>query len=504
MRLADFGLVAKNGEILKEGGRKPHSQKELELYLYEKDVPGEKLRETALALMREAQKSVVIELSYDEYLQAKKELFEGCIYNKHLKTIKTETGILAYIKSDTGWTSLGLAKHLNPKDLYIEFSERYSDEVRELRDKLIEITPKGKGRVMKHEEVAEMFLEDMIPSDERRTMDSVSKPPYPLLLEGDNRPAFGYLKYKRNDNPILNPYMLEFLGRMHNHEYFCGYLFCTFLGIEIQQLLYLFGAGMNGKSSFTKLLASKTRSVAAFSEESKHHLTVLEKAAFIIISENESGHLLLKPIIKKITGKDLLTFDYKFKSIYSGRAPGTIIVDSNSKPYVLGEKSETRRLRLFEIQPTENKEAIDATLYEQLLGENFNDFINYCRLCYEKLKQKDGILIKDPPDLDKQIETLIDRDAEAHYNTMLAHLKTARWNIDIGEELSIGESDFRQCVLSACRMLNGKFQDQFFSKNFLKYLSLRRDIKEKDGVLYGIGRYDRTKDKAILDAMPKY
>jgi hypothetical protein len=504
VKLKDLGLISREGLIFKGNGRKPLSQDDVMVLLQGRGVSFKERAAMVELLEAEAQSSYQPEASFEEYLVARKEILEQSIYHKHLKTIKDESGIKAYITAKDGWRCLGLAKELDAKYLLKEFTEKYGTNIRELTSLINEIIPQTKSkRVVKHEEVAEMYLEDIMPSEEKWVLKTMISPPAPLLLKGDNRPAFGYLDYERKENPKLNKYMEEFLSRMHNHEYFCAYIFCTFLGIEIQQLLYMYGEGQNGKSSFTKVLGNKTRSVAAYSSKSKHDFVHLEGKAFIVIPESDGGHVLRNSDIKKITGKDMITIDPKFKQAYSGRIQGTILIDSNNLPYIVGERSETRRMRVFEMKPVTTKETIDANVYLEYMGEDFNDFVNYCRVCYEKLKQPDGVLIQDPPDLEEQMESLIDPDMVTSYDKMLKTLRT-RWKVEVISSLQIPATELREYINNAANMLHGKFEDKYFSKNFIKYLKCKKLISEDKGTILGMGIPKAFEDPTILAVMPKF
>lgn len=484
MKLSDLGLIAKNGEIFRPKARTALQDHELYSILKTKGVLSKDFDTVTEELVKEAVEKLS-GMSFSDVQQARQDVFKDCIYSRQLKTIKFNGNTVAYMTHPSGWRTLGLAEELTPQILSKVFTVSYPEEIVALTASINNIDTGKNGALLKHVDVAEHFIEDMMPSADKYVDTEITQSPSPLLLEGDKRPALKYLPFKLEDGTV-NSTMKEFLGRMNQSEYFCAYLWSALLGHEIQQLLYLYGEGGDGKSSLLKVLANMTGSLAAFSENSKHSYHSMHDKAIINLSESSEKHILLKPNIKIITGRDAVQIEAKFKDAYTDRIKGLFIIDSNNKPYVLGNVSETRRLRLFEIAPPPKSTVVlGAIEYVEKMQENFNGFMNHCRQCYEQLKNPDTGLVSDPPNLNEQLMGLTDKHAQMLYEKLLTRM--AGKDYKLGKTLEMSELELRGLMYTLTETAGNDFKTRFFADNFIKYLQIKYEVKLEDNKYNGIG-----------------
>lgn len=502
--LKTYGLISKNGFIYLLGKKKPIEEMDLWSHLKAKGVDFKDMDAICTQLKEEASSKLSLDIESKDSkfnameFKAKREIiFETCIYKTNLKTLVYEGEIHAYVISEEGWKPMGLASDLNADSLVKCFSERHAADLRALSTEINDLSYSLNGPHFNHERIAEQYIDDTIPSSIEYIDSSLQSAPYPLLLKGDQRPAIRYLPYDTTAPAHLNSALEELLSRMSGHTHFCAYLFQYLLGYETQQLLYIYGEGGDGKSSLLKLLAEKTQSLTAYSEGSRHSYYAMFDKAIISLSESTEKHILLKPQVKLITGGDAIQIEAKYKNSFTGRIKALFIIDSNNRPYVLGQESETRRLRIFEMKSPKGVKPIPPKEYVTKLSENFDGFISYCKQCYEQLKNPDTQLVRDPDNLQEVMKQLKDKNAEMLYDTLIKKLIVSK-NFILKEDANIKELSFRGHIHSMVQTMAIDYRQKFFIENFFSYLRYELKIQFKEGIVYGIGKLQdlKTNDKS--------
>jgi hypothetical protein len=125
-------------------------------------------------------------------------------------------------------------------------------------------------------------------------------------------------------------------------------------------------------------------------------------------------------------------------------------------------------------------------MYENYLGQNFNDFINYCRICYEKIGQNWTVLPS--PNQQKQFKSLQDKAQLVMNQELWAKIiRSGDFVLDPNSE--IDESLFYKSLQSMTNLK--EFKKNYGLSNFLKYLKNEHSIKAEHGRIYGLKALDK-------------
>ena len=215
----------------------------------------------------------------------------------------------------------------------------------------------------------------------------------------------------------LNPYLAEFLSRVDSHENFCANLWTNFIGMKTPVLLYLKGKGGDGKSTFINFLIGIAGSSCNYDNSERFNFFNMYGKSLIVLNENKMPNLLQHATLKAVTGGDVLPIEGKNRDAFSGQVRGQIIVAANDPIVTFGTPDEVRRLRYYEVSPPKVADE-DVLLPEEYLIEfqkTPNEFLNYCRQCYDKLKTKTGA-VQLPSNHKETMKRLRSPEAQGDYN----------------------------------------------------------------------------------------
>lgn len=186
------------------------------------------------------------------------------------------------------------------------------------------------------------------------------------------------------DMPVFDRFFQTVIPHPEMRQYLQRFFGYCLLGLTTEQiLLFFYGAGRNGKSTFMdaitrvmgdyavalaieSLSGDRTRSGA----EATPDLARLPGARLVAASEPEAGARLKEALIKMLTGgerfpvrrlhKDFFEIDPQFKMVISG----------NHKPIITDDSDGTwRRLKLVPWEIQIDKKAVDVTLPDKLRQE---------------------------------------------------------------------------------------------------------------------------------------
>jgi len=222
-------------------------------------------------------------------------------------------------------------------------------------------------------------------------------PIFPASIQGSEVVAFYEIPYKKQDVSILNlnSYLSELLLRISNHKHLCAIIWGSLNGRSYPYVVYLVGTGGDGKTSFINMLIKLVNGSAAnFQSGSDFSGGNMYGKAIVQVAENTNPYLLHDSQLKNITGGGLVHINRKNKDAFSAHFKTLVIADSNIHLEVDGDPSEQRRLRYHEVTPPNLTE--ESTLspdeYVALLSSTPNEFLNYCRQCFEELKTPFGLI----------------------------------------------------------------------------------------------------------------
>ena len=222
-------------------------------------------------------------------------------------------------------------------------------------------------------------------------------PIFPASIEGSNVVAFYEIPYKEENVSInnLNGYLNELLLRIDNHKHLCAIIWGSLTGKAYPYIVYLVGTGGDGKTSFINMLIKLVNGSAAnFQSGSDFSGGNMYGKAIIQVAENTNPYLLHDSQLKNITGGGLVNINRKNRDAFSAHFKTLVIADSNIHLEVDGDPSEQRRLRYHEVLPPNliDGETISPDEYVALLNSTSNEFLNYCRICFEELKTQFGLI----------------------------------------------------------------------------------------------------------------
>jgi putative DNA primase/helicase len=147
-----------------------------------------------------------------------------------------------------------------------------------------------------------------------------------------------------------------------------------------QVMFILFGSGANGKSTFLNTIQTilgdyaMTTQTETFlkqnAERINNDIARLRGTRFVTTTESEQGKRLYEPIIKQITGNDMLTARFLFGEYFSFYPTFKIFMATNHKPNIRGtDYGIWRRIRLIPFTTTISEDEQDIELESKLIGE---------------------------------------------------------------------------------------------------------------------------------------
>jgi len=150
--------------------------------------------------------------------------------------------------------------------------------------------------------------------------------------------------------------------------------------IEEQCFFILYGSGQNGKSTFLDTLrfilgdyyeaAAFTTFLKGGDDGPRADIASLRGARFVSASESEDGQRLDEPLVKSITGGDMIKCRSLYKDFFQFMPQFKIWLSTNHLPRISrGGKGMWRRVRLIPFLVTIKDEEIDRELPNKLLEE---------------------------------------------------------------------------------------------------------------------------------------
>jgi putative DNA primase/helicase len=150
--------------------------------------------------------------------------------------------------------------------------------------------------------------------------------------------------------------------------------------ISEQTMFILFGSGANGKSTFLNTLSyvlgnySMSTQTETFmkrgNEQLSNDIARLRGARFVTTAESDLGRRLSEPIIKQITGNDLMTARFLYGEYFSFTPTFKIFMATNHKPVIKGtDHGIWRRIKLIPFTNIVPPEKQNKHLEEKLRAE---------------------------------------------------------------------------------------------------------------------------------------
>jgi len=138
--------------------------------------------------------------------------------------------------------------------------------------------------------------------------------------------------------PIIDRIFKEWVGEKHIKTLYEIIAYCLLPDYPLNRLFCFIGSGMNGKSKFLELLRKFIGEDNVASTEldslinSRFEITRLHKKLVCMMGETNFNEMSKTSIIKKLTGGDLVGFEYKNKNPFNEINYAKILIATNNLP----------------------------------------------------------------------------------------------------------------------------------------------------------------------------
>lgn len=152
--------------------------------------------------------------------------------------------------------------------------------------------------------------------------------PLPWALHQDNIEA----------TPVMDRIFEEWVGKEYVKSLYEILAYCMLPDYPINRMFCFIGAGMNGKSKFLELLRKFIGGENCCTTEldtllvSRFEITRLHKKLVCMMGETNFNEMSKTSIIKKLTGGDLIGFEYKNKNPFDEKNYAKILIATNNLP----------------------------------------------------------------------------------------------------------------------------------------------------------------------------
>ena len=141
-----------------------------------------------------------------------------------------------------------------------------------------------------------------------------------------------------DETPNMDRIFTEWVGEEHVKTLYQIIAYCLLPDYPLNRLFCLIGAGMNGKTKYTKLITNFVGMKNTASTEldlllnSRFEATRMHKKLVCQMGETNFNELKQTAVIKRLTGDDLMNFEYKNKDLIEEYNYAKIIISTNNLP----------------------------------------------------------------------------------------------------------------------------------------------------------------------------
>jgi len=143
---------------------------------------------------------------------------------------------------------------------------------------------------------------------------------------------------KFEDTPTMDKIFKEWVGEEWVSTLYEIIAYCLLPDYPIQRLFCFHGGGSNGKSCFLQLLKKLVGPKNCCATEldvllkSRFEITRLHKKLVCMMGETNFGEMNRTAVLKRLTGNDMIGFEYKNKAHFEDRNYAKIIIATNNVP----------------------------------------------------------------------------------------------------------------------------------------------------------------------------
>tara|TARA_Y100000310_G_scaffold165426_1_gene165165 strand:- start:2365 stop:4212 length:1848 start_codon:yes stop_codon:yes gene_type:complete len=141
-----------------------------------------------------------------------------------------------------------------------------------------------------------------------------------------------------SETPTMDKIFEEWVGEENVETLYEIIAYCMIPDYPIQRIFTFIGEGMNGKSKFLDLLTkfighdNSTSTELDILLNSRFEITKLYKKLVCIMGETNFNEITQTSILKKLTGGDLIGFEFKNKNPFDAKNYAKIIIATNNLP----------------------------------------------------------------------------------------------------------------------------------------------------------------------------
>jgi len=179
------------------------------------------------------------------------------------------------------------------------------------------------------------------------------------------------------ETPCIDKLFLEWVGKDFKPVLYEIIAFCLLRTYPLHRLFCFIGSGLNGKSCFLRLIKKFLGSENICSSEldtilkSRFEVTKLHKKLVCMMGETDFNQLSKTSLIKKLTGEDVIGFEYKNKTPFDDSNYAKILIATNNLP-TTDDKTEGfyRRWNIIDFP---NKFSEDKDVLESIPELEYNN-----------------------------------------------------------------------------------------------------------------------------------
>ncbi len=250
---------------------------------------------------------------------------------------------------------------------------------------------------------------------------------------------------KSEETPTIDKIFKEWVGEKYIQTLYEIIAYCLLPDYPMHRIFCFVGEGLNGKSSYLELIAkfigkdNITSTELDVLMDSRFEITRLHKKLVCQMGETNFSEMKKTAILKKLTGRDLIGFEYKNKDPFEDYNYAKILISTNNLPATTDKTIGFYRRWIlidFPNQFDETKDILDDIPQEEI--EN---------MCYKSIHILQNLLKKRVFHEEGSIEERV-RRYEERSNPLEKFFKE---NIEEDVDCHIFKHDFRKVLDEWCK-----------------------------------------------------
>ncbi len=281
----------------------------------------------------------------------------------------------------------------------------------------------------------------------------------------------------------------EFLDRIEDDEQrgiFCSFIWSIFDPQDKgRQVLWVSGAGMDGKSKVFETISSFLGPVAAtitsFREEDRFSkISAVAGKRLILDADCRHPSILNGEFAHKVTGGDMMSLEIKYGGVVSVKPQAKMVFLSNYDPQISPTNNERSRLLYVRVTTPHSLTGEQDFEWPKQLAKSFWPFLRYCRRVYMGKSCAKGIKQTELPSCVIDVNFLTARDAFFEkFEVVTSERSYAPW------------ADVRSMVATVAKGKKTELETKHFRQ-------LQRYLVEECGCKFSCGAFLNVRKKSAL------